>query len=113
MIEPVPLSQEFTHAIPEAGEAYAICLAAQDRICQSSPTEHGTAGEFGMEQTAKDLIYIRILGHLISVAPTPSALLYISSEIRDTHGDYSEVVKLGRFYFKYFIRSCNNLTLRT
>lgn len=107
------LPQTITHPNPTVLDAHNICLRAEKHFRSQLATTTSTSQRAIIE---KQLVNVRIVGHLLSAGPTDTARQHIAnlltdsrtSEVASEH-DYSQLVELGDFFDKHFIRLCKLL----
>lgn len=100
------LSRTFTNPSATIFSAHNICLRAEQQVSVRLDAPN-TVTQSRLLQ--KDLVNIRILGHLLTVGPTLVAQEYVASSISSCK-DLEELVGLGDFFDKHFIRFCITLS---
>lgn len=81
--------------------AYDICLKLENTLQLAVKTDG---------HVKNDLIYIRILGHLIHCMPTPEVLHAVVTEIIEATNSRA-ILDAGKTYFDDFLRLCMFLRL--
>ncbi len=99
---PVELDDAYTHANPTYVNAYQICRRVEKDIIHKISGCLAAAPKAILE---KQLVYIRILGHLFSVGLLDTAKTHVAKSIVSCT-DEESLIKLGMFYERHFIRSC-------
>lgn len=99
---PVELDDAYAHVNPTYVSAYQICRRVEKDIIGKIDSCLAAAQKAILE---KQLVYIRILGHLFSVGLLDTAKTHVAKSIVSCT-DEESLIKLGMFYEQHFIRSC-------
>ena len=100
MTEPLPI--DFQHPRPTVVSAHERCREVEATIMRK-------LNETSIESVAvvlrKELVNVRILGHLLTVGPSDFAKAHIAKTIISCEDDQTLIAQ-GGFYDQYFIRTC-------
>lgn len=99
-----PLPTDFTHPSPTILEAHDICRNVETDLL-TTLSHAMTGGERAVVN--RKLINIRILGHLLTFAPSDRGKAHVASGIVACSSQ-EELFALGLFYDKHFIRTCKS-----
>lgn len=97
-----PLPQNFTHPLISIVSAHNKCLEVESKLSEAltSDLPASTKGVLKMQ-----LMYLRILGHLLTHAPSESGKAYMAQSIFGCGTD-EKLFEMGRFYQKHLICAC-------
>lgn len=99
MVPGIELGDEFTHSNASFVSAHRRCRRVEkDLMIQFSRNPSDII-------LRKQLVNIRIMGHLLKVGPTDKAKTHISTTINSEATDEALIAR-GAFYDKFFIRTC-------
>ena len=99
---PVALDTNYVHVNPAYVSAYQICHRAEKEIIDNIAKSSRATDKAIFE---KDLVYIRVLGHLFSVGLPDTAKTHVTKSIFSCT-ENKALIELGMFYEHHFIRPC-------